>query len=227
MTVESARMIKNASRGMAALCLSLAPLLAPAPAQAAEVTTLADALHRLPVADEEQEGYTRSSFAHWNAGLDKRDGCDTRAEVLIAEAEEAPEVGKKCKLSDGEWLSSYDGQELSDQRKLDVTHAVPPGEAWSSGASDWPAERREAYANDQGAPASLTVVTSRVARSRGAQDPGQWMPPLAAAHCRYLSDWVSTKLRWDLAADPDELDAIAVFATGECEETPVIYTAAP
>ncbi|MEV0123676.1 DUF1524 domain-containing protein [Streptomyces sp. NPDC050703] len=222
-------MIKNASRGLAALCLSLAPLLTPAaaPAQAADVTTLADALHRLPVADEERDNHTRGSFPHWNAGLDKRDGCDTRAEVLIAEAEEAPKVGKKCGLSDGEWVSFHDGQEVSDPRKLHVTHAVPLGEAWSSGASAWSAERREAYANDQGAPGSLTAVTSRVARSRGAQDPGQWMPPLAAAHCRYLSDWVATKLRWDLAADPAELDAIAVFATGACRQTPVIYTAVP
>ncbi|MFD0547822.1 hypothetical protein ACFQ0X_00645 [Streptomyces rectiviolaceus] len=50
-------MIKNLTRGLAALSLSLTPLLAPVPAQAAdptETTTLADAvtasraMHRIP-----------------------------------------------------------------------------------------------------------------------------------------------------------------------------------
>ncbi|MEV2253401.1 HNH endonuclease family protein [Streptomyces sp. NPDC050147] len=222
-------MTKNFARGLAALSLSLAPLLAPAPghAQSTEVTTLADALHRLPVADERHEGYSRGHFKHWNAGLDKRDGCDTRAEVLIAEAEEAPTVGKGCTLSDGEWVSYYDNQEVDDPDKLAVAHLVPLAEAWSSGASGWSAERREDYANDQRAPASLVAVTERTNRSKAAQDPAGWMPPLPGAHCRYLSEWVSTKLRWDLAANPAELDAIAVFANGECKNTSVIYKAVP
>ncbi|GGV36447.1 hypothetical protein GCM10010245_58060 [Streptomyces spectabilis] len=38
---------------------------------------------------------------------------------------------------------------------------------------------------------------------------------------------MATKLRWDLAADPAEPDAIAVFTTGECKDTPVRYTPAP
>ncbi|MWA09152.1 GmrSD restriction endonuclease domain-containing protein [Streptomyces sp. BA2] len=220
-------MIKNFTRGLAALSLSLAPLIAPAPAiaQTTEVTTLADALHRLPVAREQHEGYTRGHFKHWNAGLNKKDGCDTRAEVLIAEAEEAPEVGENCTLSDGEWVSYHDNQEVDDPDKLAVQHTVPLAEAWASGASGWSAERREKYANDQGAPASLVAVTERSNRSKAGQDPAGWMPPLPSAHCRYLSDWVSTKLRWDLASNPAELDAIAVFANGECKNTSVIYTA--
>ncbi|MGW7084516.1 HNH endonuclease family protein [Streptomyces sp. NPDC054871] len=220
-------MIKNFTRGLAALSLSLAPLIAPAPviAQPAEVTTLADALHRLPVASEQHEGYTRGHFKHWNAGLDKKDGCDTRAEVLIAEAEEAPKVGENCRLSEGEWVSYYDNQEVDDPDKLAVHHTVPLAEAWASGASGWSAERREKYANDQGAPAGLVAVTNRSNRSKAGQDPAGWMPPLPGAHCRYLSDWVSTKLRWDLASNPAELDAIAVFANGECKNTSVIYRA--
>lgn len=222
-------MIKNLTRGLAALSLSVVPLVVPAPglAQTAEVTTLADALHRLPVADEQQEGYARGHFKHWNAGLDKSDGCDTRAEVLIAEAEEAPEVGAHCALGEGEWVSYYDNQEVDAPDKLAVDHMVPLSEAWASGASGWSAERREQYANDQGAPASLVAVTKRTDRSKAGQDPADWMPPLPGAHCRYLSDWVSTKLRWDLSANPAELDAIAVFANGECAKTSVIYRAAP
>lgn len=223
-------MIQILVRGLAALSLSLTPLLAPAAAQAAvptETTTLADAVHRLPVAGEHREGYARTAFKHWNAGAVKADGCNTRAEVLIAEATEAPAVGARCALDGGEWLSYYDGQEVEDAAALDIDHMVPLAEAWDSGASAWSAARRETYANDLDAPASLVAVTARTNRAKADQDPAQWLPPLPAAHCRYLSEWVATKLRWDLAADPAELDAVAVFATGECKDTAVRYTPAP
>lgn len=222
--------IKNFVRGLAALNLSLVPLLAPAPAQAAgptETTTLADAVHRIPVAGERREGYTRTVFRHWNAGVVRDDGCNTHAEVLIAEATEAPSIGADCKISGGEWRSYYDAQEVEDAKGLDVDHMVPLAEAWDSGASVWSEERREAYANDLDAPASLVAVTDRTKRSKADQDPSQWLPPLPSAHCRYVSEWVATKLRWDLAADPAELDAVAVFASGQCKDTAVIYTAAP
>ncbi|MEU2564959.1 HNH endonuclease family protein [Streptomyces longispororuber] len=220
-------MIKTCVRGLAALSLSLVPLLAPAPAQAAnpvETTTLADAVHRLPAAAEHRAGYTRTSFKHWNSGMLK-DGCNTRSEVLIAEAVEAPKVGAGCTLTDGEWHSYYDGQEVEDPKALDIDHMVPLAEAWDSGASSWSAARREAYANDLNAPASLVAVTARTNRAKADQDPAGWLPPLPGAHCRYIAEWVSTKLRWDLAADSAELDAIAVFASGQCKDTPVIYTA--
>ena len=83
-------MIKNCLRGFGALSLALVPLLASTPAQAAaapeglhaaEVTTLADAVGLVAVADEDCTGYTRSSFKHWNSG-DLPDGCNTRNEVL-------------------------------------------------------------------------------------------------------------------------------------------------
>ncbi len=41
----------------------------------------------------------------------------------------------------------------------------------------WTPQRREAYAKDQGAEASLVAVTARSNRSRADQDPAQWMPP--------------------------------------------------
>ncbi|MEU5896525.1 HNH endonuclease family protein [Streptomyces venezuelae] len=224
-------MIKNLTRGLAALSLSLTPLLAPSPSLAqavpTETTTLADAVHRIPAAAENRAGYTRTAFKHWNAGAVADDGCDTRGEVLIAEASEAPSVGANCKLSDGEWLSYYDDQEISDTGKIAIDHMVPLAEAWDSGAATWSRARREAYANDLDAAASLVAVTARTARAKADKDPAAWLPPLPTAHCRYVSEWVSTKLRWDLAADPAELDALAVFASGQCKDTTVRYTAAP
>lgn len=89
-------------RGCTALALTLVPLVtAAAPARALEAVPLADAIERLPVAVEDRTGYTRTSFKHWNAGEDAGDGCNTRAEVLLAEATVAPEVGPGCAISGG------------------------------------------------------------------------------------------------------------------------------
>ncbi|MFI1934496.1 HNH endonuclease [Streptomyces sp. NPDC020330] len=226
-------MIKNLARGIGALTLALAPLLptpatqaapaAPA-APVAEVTTLADAVGLLKVTEENRTGYTASAFRHWNSGEDTTDGCDTRAEVLLAEAVVAPAVGPGCKLTGGRWKSYFDGQEVTDVGSLDVTHMVAPAEAWDSGASAWTATRREAYANDQGAETSLVAVTARTHRQKADKDPADWMPPPPEVQCRYTGEWVSTKLRWQLTADDRELEALKVYAEGPCEDTVVRYT---
>ncbi|MFC9734339.1 HNH endonuclease family protein [Streptomyces roseolus] len=228
-------MIKNLAR-TAALTLLLAPLTLPtqataagvpaAAAPAAAVLALADAVDLVPVADESRTGYTRDKFKHWNAGLDPADGCNTRAEVLLDEATAAPEVAAGCKLSGGTWLSYYDGQEVTDPGKLDIDHMVPLAESWDSGASNWDAKRREAYANDQDAAVSLVAVTARSNRAKADRDPAEWMPPLPDAQCRYISEWTATKLRWGLTADQAEADALKVYAEA-CETTVVQYTPAP
>ncbi|MFJ3097377.1 HNH endonuclease family protein [Streptomyces hydrogenans] len=228
-------MIKNMLRGSAALFLALTPLAAPAAATAntapasvraaAAVLPLADAVDQLPIADESRTGYDRTKFKHWNAGLDLGDGCNTRAEVLLDEAIEAPSVAAGCKLSGGLWISYYDAAEVNDPAKLDIDHMVPLAESWDSGASEWDAKRREAYANDQDAATSLVAVTARTNRAKADKDPAEWMPPLPDAHCRYVGEWTATKLRWGLSADQAEADALAVYAEA-CETTIVHYTPA-
>ncbi|MFJ8886972.1 HNH endonuclease [Streptomyces sp. NPDC102402] len=226
-------MIKNLLRGSGALSLALVPVLASAPAPAAPgpgaavVTTLADAVGLVKVVEENRTGYAPSHFRHWNAGDLPSDGCDTRNEVLLAEAVKAPAVTAGCKLTGGTWRSYYDGQEVTGPDALDLAHTVPLAEAWDSGASAWSAARREAYANDQGAQASLAVVTVRVNQRRADQDPAEWIPPVPEAHCRYAGEWVSTKLRWQLTADNTEMEALKVFAEGPCEDTVVQYAPAP
>jgi hypothetical protein len=229
----SAVVIKNMLGALAALSLTLSPLAVPAAANAvpaaaaAHAFPLSYAIGQIPLAEESRAGYTRDKFKHWNTGLDPADGCNTRAEVLLAEASEAPTVSARCKLTDGEWLSYYDEQEVSDPAKLDVHHMVPLAEAWDSGASAWSAARREAYANDQDAAASLVAVTARTKRQKADQDPSAWMPPAPAATCRYLAEWTATKLRWGLTADQNEIDTINVYVGGPCQMTVVHYIPAP
>ncbi|MEU6339166.1 HNH endonuclease family protein [Streptomyces cellulosae] len=218
-------MLTAALRGLAATSLALLPLTAPAPAYAAETLPLAEAVARLPVEAESRDGYDRDAFRHWNSGDDPDDGCNTRGEVLLAEAVEPPTVGPRCRLSGGRWWSYYDQVWVTSASGLDLDHMVPLAESWDSGASAWTAQRREAYANDQGAAASLVAVTARSNRSKADQDPAEWLPPAAGVHCRYVAEWVGTKLRWSLAADETEVAALHEMAA-DCPDQTVTYESA-
>ncbi|MEU7400696.1 HNH endonuclease family protein [Streptomyces sp. NPDC044948] len=215
-------MLKVVSRGLAAAFLALLSLTFSVPAHAVETLPLTEAISRLPVADEDRSGYERDAFKHWTKGDDPDDGCNTRAEVLISEAVEPPTVGPRCRLTGGRWWSYYDQVWVTSASGSDIDHMTPLAEAWDSGASAWSAQRREAYANDQGAEASLVAVTARSNRSKADQDPAQWLPPAAEAHCRYVGEWVGTKLRWSLTADEREVAALRQVAAG-CPDQTVTY----
>ncbi len=118
------------------------------------------------------------------------------------------------------WLSYYDDTVVEGPSGLDIDHMVPLAEAWDSGASQWTAARRQAYANDRRT--ELVAVTARTNQQKSDQDPATWMPPAADARCIYLSDWVSTKLRWNLTIDADERGTLRELAT-TCADTTVEY----
>lgn len=202
--------------------LAMLPLTASTPASADEALPLVDAVDAMPLHVESRDGYQRTSFKHWNAGANPTDGCNTRQEVLIAEAVTAPTVGPNCAITGGEWRSYYDDTTVTDARSLDIDHMVPLAEAWDSGASAWTPARREAYANDLGADTSLIGVTARSNRSKADKDPAQWLPPAADARCRYVGEWVGTKLRWGLTIDESEQAALRGLAA-ECPDTVVTY----
>ncbi|MER5307185.1 HNH endonuclease [Streptomyces sp. NPDC002773] len=221
-------MIKNLMRGLAPLALVLSPLAVPSPALSASgVILFPDALAELPEATEDTAGYKVTAFRHWNKGLDPADGCDTRAEVLVAEAVDAPKTGKDCAITGGQWTSYYDGQNVTDPALLRVDHLVGLEEAWQSGASGWTDARREKYANDQGAAATLVAVTARSQKDKAGRDPAEWVPAENARYCRYVGEWVGTKLRWGLSVDKDEMEALKLFADGPCEDTVVHRSTAP
>ncbi|MEW2570172.1 HNH endonuclease family protein [Streptomyces sp. NPDC047070] len=205
------------------------PFTSPAPAQpptsgggSRAPLPLFEAVDRIPVAVEQREGYKRDLYRHWNKGLDARDGCDTRREVILSEAVEKPEVSAGCKLTGGSWLSPYDGVTVTAAGGLDVDHMVPLAEVHDSGGYAWDAARREAYANDQASPMTLIAVTAKSNRSKADKDPAQWMPQAGGYRCQYTAEWVATKLRWDLAADEAEREALLGLAQ-DCPGTTVDY----
>jgi len=155
---------------------------------------------QLVVAEDKATGYNRSAFKHW-VDADKN-GCNTRAEVLIEEAIVKPKVGPQCKLTGGKWLSSYDGKTITNASLLDVDHMVPLAEAWRSGAWKWSSTQRQAFANDLDDARALIAVTLSTNRSKGDKDPALWMP--TKEQCTYAENWIEVKVKYSLTVDTKE-----------------------
>lgn len=177
---------------------------------------LSEAIARLPVAEEVTSGYERERFKHW---VDADGDCqDARSEVLLEESRK--KARGRCEATKGRWLSTYDGVTLERPGGLDIDHMVALKESWESGADAWSDEQREAYANDLGDPRSLIAVTAATNRSKGDQDPADWMPEATSYHCTYVADWVAVKIRWSLFADRAEKAALEDIAAG-CDDAEI------
>lgn len=201
------RLLLAVTAAVAAVALPAAP--AHAETYSAALRT---AVAALPVATEVRTGYNRDLFPHWiDADFD---GCNTRNEVLIAEATTKPSVGSGCALSGGRWYSYYDNAYWTLPADLDIDHFVPLAEAWDSGARNWTTSRRQSFANDLGDARSLVAVTDNVNQAKGDQDPATWMPSYSSARCRYINEWVATKIRWRLTVDTAEKNALTSYANG-------------
>jgi septal ring-binding cell division protein DamX len=175
---------------------------------AVEPRTVAEMLGILRVsAESAQQSYNRALFKHWVDA--NKDGCDTRAEVLISESRKKVTRQGKCTITSGDWLSIYDNAVIKVATKLDVDHLVPLAEAWRSGASTWTPASREAFANDLSISYALVAVSASSNRSKGDQDPANWLPKYSARVCEYIGSWIAVKYRWDLSIDPGEQVALS------------------
>lgn len=176
---------------------------------ATELTDLQVLIPDLVVAAEQGVGYDRDLFKHW---IDADgDGCNTRREVLIAEAKVKPTVSGDCDLYGGEWYSVYDQVTTTDPSDFDVDHFIPLKEAWDSGAYAWSSEKRKEFANDLGFGGSLIAVTASSNRSKSDRDPYDWLPVNTGYRCSYITNWVKVKIRWGLTVDSSELAMIKEF----------------
>ena len=161
----------------------------------------------LYISSDKLEGYDRARFKMWVDA--NKNGCDTRAEVLIVEAIVKPKKSAKCKLVGGKWLSSYDGIQYTDASKLDIDHLVPLAEAWRSGAWAWTDQQRMQFANDLEDDWALNAVTAAVNRSKGDKDISQCLPKKNV--CAYLGGWVTIKAKFELTVDTAEAKVISKY----------------
>jgi len=160
--------------------------------------------------------YDRDLYGGW---IDADGDCqDTRQEVLIAESL-IPVLfdSQGCNVVSGQWLDPYTGQTFTDPSDLEIDHVVPLSEAHRSGASDWPPQARQQFANDLGFPGSLIAVSASANRSKGDSDPADWLPPDPAFQCDYVRAWVMAKGYWRLVMDNRERNTV-YYVLVDCEQ---------
>lgn len=179
--------------------------------------TLKENIESLPVNEERRGGYDRDLFQHW---IDEnQDGCNTRYEVLIRQnVNPDMSVSSGCYLTDGWWVSAYDGVETSNPSEFDVDHFVPLAEAWGSGADTWTQEQRTAYANDLVNPYSLIAVSASSNRSKSDSDVSEWVPEDNI--CAYVARWVIVKKTYHLSVDEVEKQSLVAYAN-DCANGPI------
>lgn len=160
-------------------------------------------LATIAVEPEHRDGYARDDWPHW---LDLDGDCrSARHEVLASESLRAVVWNASgCLVQSGTWRDAYTGRTWSSAADMDIDHLVPLAEAHRSGGYAWSQRRRIAFANDLEDSRSLIAVSASANRSKGDQGPEEWLPPLAAYHCRYVADWVGVKARWSLSMDERE-----------------------
>ena len=171
--------------------------------------------------------YDRDDWRHW---VDDDGDCqNARHETLVAESRIAVTFTDedRCTVATGEWLDPYTGDLLTSARDLDVDHMVPLANAHRSGAWDWDAARRLAYANDLTYANHLIAVTSSVNRAKSDNGPEEWRPPDASYWCQYAIDWATIKAGWGLSATPAEWDALVAMAATCSDELPPSPTPPP
>jgi hypothetical protein len=128
---------------------------------------------------------------HGGGWIAQPDGCDTWADVLKAQGRDVKVKG--CTVNSGNWLSLYDGHNVTSPHDLDIYHLVPDADAWRTGAANWTQDQRVA-------------VAAHSNRSKGDQPPPGYLPAQQAEWCDYASHWI--KVKYQLTVSQTEKDAL-------------------
>ena len=183
---------------------------APEPPGERQVRRELAALEISPPSLGSMSGYSRELFPHWAAdgrgfGWPRSDAsCDVRDDALIRDGR-AVGYDETCAIYEGTWLDPYTGEIFDDPQDIEIDHFVPLANAYRSGASSWPENRREAFAND---PNALLSAGAEANAQKSDEGPEAWLPPNEAIHCEYARRWVWIKSVWHLSVTPTEYSAL-------------------
>jgi hypothetical protein len=188
------------------------------PAGTLDPAAAATALAGLLVADKTSlDGYERGCgqgegcvFGPAWADVD-HNGCDQRNDVLHRDLAdiEVREGTHDCVVIAGVLDDPYTGQtvpfEKADAGNVPIDHVVPLAAAWVQGAAAWPADERQAFANDLG---NLIATTRSENSAKGDSTADEWTPSAKDYGCSYATVVVTVKARYALAVSPAEKQAL-------------------
>lgn len=176
-------------------------------------TTLA-VLGVIPVkAQAALDGYDRSAFGEAWTDTD-RNGCDQRNDILRRDlVDKTLKAGTNgCAVVKGTLRDPYTGTSITFNRTssttsaIQIDHVVSLGNAWASGASEWTAAKRAAFAND---PLNLLAVSATANQSKQSDDAAAWLPPDERYRCAYVSRQLAVKKKYGAWITAGERTAMA------------------
>lgn len=184
--------------------------------QPAAAGSAAAALATLPIKGRAAKtGYDRDQFGQAWADED-HNGCDTRNDILARDlANLAYKAGtNNCVVTTGTLADPYTNATIAFTRgqntstAVQIDHVVALSNAWQTGAQQWAAATRQAFAND---PLNLIAVDGPTNEAKGDGDAATWLPPNTTYRCTYVARQVAVKATYGLWVTQAEHDAIAAL----------------
>ena len=118
-----------------------------------------------------------------------------------------------CVVVAGVLDDPYTGQTVTfakaDASEVPIDHVVPLAAAWVQGAAAWPADERQAFANDLG---NLMATTREENSAKGDSTADEWVPADPSYGCSYATVVITVKSRYALAVTLGRGDGPAVVA---------------
>ncbi len=131
-------------------------------------------------------------------------------------------TGSTCRVSSGVLFDPYMAKwawfsRTATLNQVDMDYVVPLQNAWQTGAANWGATIRNAFAND---PLELHAAATATIAAKANRDASGWLPPDGAFKCAYVIDQIEVKVKYTMSVLPAEKDAMRT-ALATCQSAPV------
>ena len=116
----------------------------------------------------------------------------------------------ECKVLSGTLTDPYSGVSIEfvngpdTSPRVQIDHIVALAWAWRQGAHEWSPEQREAFAND---PRNLRASGEATNQAKSDSGPSRWLPPAAELQCRFVMEWTTVVVDYNLSINIDDRDA--------------------
>ncbi len=109
----------------------------------------------------------------------------------------------------GGWYLPYEDRFTLDATEVVAEPLVPFYEVHVSEGWLWNESQRQRYVLERAGKGTWVVMSREMRQQRGALDPGDWLPVIHVARCRYAADWITVKEQWQLVMDEREKQVLA------------------